>query len=192
MTAMSSPGPEPSANELLGELIDLVRATDDEARAARRTARRAERNRIGMLYIHSLAALAIAPLFAVAAIDSPAFAAMRQIPGAPYSVAVVLGIGGILLSVSAAGGHRMVAFAGLGLLAAWYATMAVTFALSAAVWSAGHHPDSLTEAVELLIADTRGKPSVYAVPLYAHFCAVMVRHMMTLRGKVLDDRALES
>lgn len=193
MTAMSVPaGESPASAELLGELISLVRDTDRAARVAERDARRSEKNRVGMLYIHSMAAISIAPLFAVANIDTPAFTVMRMVPGAPYSTAALLGVGGIVLGMSAAGAHRRAAFTGLTLLALWYATMALTFAASAGTWTLAQHPESLTQALAFLVGDTPGKPSVYAVPLYAHLSAVMVRHMVTLRGKALDERALET
>lgn len=194
MTAWSTPDalPEPPGGQLLGELIALVRDTDNAARTAQREARRNEKNRVGMLYIHSLSAIVIAPLFAITNLDTPAFAVMRSVPGTPYSTAALLGIGGMVLGFSAAGANRRAAFTGLALLACWYATMAVTFAASAAVWTYEQNPASLSEAFAFLAGDTRGKPSVYAVPLYAHLSAIMVRHMITLRGKALDARALET
>lgn len=182
---------DPVGGELLGELISLVRNTESAARTAQRDARRSEKNRVGMLYIHSLAAVTIAPLFATSNLDSAAFTVMRSVPGAPYSTAALLGVGGIVLGLSAAGAHRVMAFWGLSLISAWYMAMAVTFTASAAVWTIDQDPVSLTAAFDLIMGDTPRKPSVYAIPLYGHLSAVMIRHMITLRGKALDARALE-
>lgn len=135
--------------------------------------------RSNLLWVHSVAALLIAPLLVATGregIQGPAFALLRQLPGMPGSVASLIGTGGFVLGVGAILGSRPVQIVGLSLLGVFYATLALGF--SGAIWL--YFTDGLT-----------AKPTLYAPVLYLHLTVIMFVHMAGLlrrgRGGRDDD-----
>lgn len=198
MTAyLSQPTGHPGdvGDSLLQQVLDSVRETERGARTARRNARRNERNRIGMLTIHGRWGVAIAatfPLIGQVGMAGPSWDLARKVPGAPYTMAGVLGAGAIVLMCSARGKHRVAAFIGLVLMGAFYATMALSFGGAFLHWLIQAHPTSPLRVLEIAVSEDRAKPTPYAGLLYAHWANVMIKHIITLSRLASDDRHPES
>ncbi|MFC8617756.1 hypothetical protein ACFT9M_15275 [Micromonospora purpureochromogenes] len=92
-------------------------------------ARRSESNRLSLLHLHAAAACYIAPGFALiseAPRQTPTFALVRLIPGAPVSLAVLFGVGGLILGIATIRRRPRWEIAGLSLMLAWYVIVAGT------------------------------------------------------------------
>ncbi len=157
--------------DAIDALANTLDALDVHLRHSDATVRRSERNRLSMLHIHALAAMVVAPLFAAIGrqgMTGPTWAVIRLIPGAPFTLAVLLFGGGATLAVATA--YRAVWWEMLGLwiLLCWYATISVSFALALGQWLIAGMPAG------------PGKPSTYAPALYGHFVAIMGVHLRTL------------
>jgi hypothetical protein len=155
--------------ETIDALARTLDALDEHLRDSDAVVRRSERNRLSLLHVHALAAVVIAPLFALLGRDGmagPSWAVARFIPGAPYTLAVLLGIGGVILGVAT--WYRRVGWelVGLWVLMCWYATIAASFAGAVLVWFAEGRPPQ--------------RPSFYAAAVYAHIGIVLWVHRMTL------------
>lgn len=163
-------GSEDDGYNPVDRLADLIDALDDHVRAAESTVRRSEGNRIGILYVHALFAVAIGPAFAAIGkhgMAGPIWRAMRDIPGAPYSLGAVMFTGGVILTIATTLRNRAWEIIGLIMLVVWYGTVAVTFGASIALWLVGGR--------------TGTQPGFYAPLVYLHFMAIMLVHCWTLR-----------
>lgn len=151
----------------LAAILDSIDAT---TRVTTGKLRSNERNRLGLLVVHGIAAMLIAPLFITVTtmMTAPTWVVLRQIPGAPYSLAAILGIGGIILLPATVVRAKKWEIAGLTLIFVWYSTMAVGFAGAVFVWAATGR-------------DTTTRPSLYPSLVYAHLAIVMAVHLATLR-----------
>lgn len=157
-------------------LADLIDALDDHVRAAETTVRRSEGNRIGILYVHALFAVAIGPAFAAIGkegMNGPIWRAMRDLPGAPYSLGAIMFLGGIILTIATTLRSRLWEIVGLCLLVVWYGTVAVTFGASILLWAIGGRQGM--------------QPGFYAPLVYLHFLAIMLVHCWTLRKMMRGD-----
>ncbi len=154
-------------------LADLIDALDDHVHAAERAVRRSEGNRIGILYVHAVYALLIAPAFAAIGEEGmagPIWAVLRLLPGAPYSLAAVMFTGGVILSVATTLRNRVWELVGLLLLMIWYAVVAGSFGTAMLVWVA--------------TGGTGPRPAPYAPLVYSHFLTIMLVHCWTLRKMI--------
>jgi hypothetical protein len=161
-------------------LADLIDALDDHVRAAETTVQRSEGNRIGILYVHALFAVAIGPAFAAIGkqgMNGPIWRAMRDLPGAPYSLGAIMFLGGIILTVATTLRSRLWEIVGLCLLVVWYGTVAVTFGASILLWAIGGRQGT--------------QPGFYAPLVYLHFLAIMLVHCWTLRKMMRGDARRE-
>lgn len=163
------------ADNAVDRLADLFDAMETHVKSADRAVRRSEGNRIGILYVHAVYALLIAPAFAALGrkgMTGTIWAVMRQIPGAPYSLAMVMFLGGLVLTVATTFRSRPWEIAGLALLILWYGTVAASFAAAIMMW---------------VFSDHRApQPSLYAPLVYSHFLTIMLVHCYTLRRMLRD------
>jgi hypothetical protein len=153
------------------EMAGLLDALDDHLRDSDIRVRRSEGNRLSLLHLHAAAALYIAPLFAAMGRDGmtgPAWALVRMIPGAPYTLAVLFGAGGLILGTATWFRAPRWEILGLCMLLAWYLTIAISFAGALLMWLGGAFPPSTP------------KPAPYAHGVYLHLSAVMTVHLVTL------------
>lgn len=167
MTAMAYDQEDPVAR-----LAAWLQAMDVTGRDTTAKLRSNEKNRLGLLLVHGVFALAVAPGFAYQlsqphGMDSASFAPFRHIPGAPYTLAFILGLGGAILIPATIARHRMWEMTGLVLLMAWYGAMALCFAVAFLPWAYG-------------TADPAAMPSTYASQVYFHFLTIMAVHVRTL------------
>ncbi len=160
---MSPPDPVDRLRDTIGHVERYI--TDMQEQGQR--ARRSEANRLALLAMHGIAATVIAPLFALSPLNGPAWVITRQIPGAPWTLAALLGAGGLTLLVSVSKRALRWEIAGLVLLACWYLTMAVGFAAAIGVWLTTGRPEP--------------RPGLYAPMVYLHLFSVMSIHVYTLR-----------
>lgn len=157
-------------------LADLIDALDMHVRAADSSIRRSEGNRIGILYVHALFAVMIGPAFAAIGkngMAGPIWRAMRDFPGAPYSLGMVMFAGGVILTIATTLRNRPWEIVGLVLLVFWYCTVAVTFGASIVLW--------------FVEGRTGQQPGFYAPLVYCHFMAIMLVHCWTLRKMMRSD-----
>jgi hypothetical protein len=172
VTAWGRRGDDPAS-----ALADILDALDNNLRLTKATAKRSEKNRLRMLYVHGAAAVIIAPLFlaysSATGLTSASWNLLRSLPGAPTSVAAWLFVGGIVAMLGTAARHTGVACVGLALLACWYLSFAATFTYAAwEWWRAGANESTM--------------PALYAGPVYSHFAAIMLVHLVTalrMRGR---------
>lgn len=150
-------------------LAHALDALDNRIQTSDATVRRSERNRLSLLHVHALFAVIIAPLFALLGRDGmngPSWIIARLIPGAPYTLAVLLGIGGVILGVAT--WYRRVGWEliGLWVLMSWYTIIAVSFAGALLWWLTG--------------GQSGPRPSPYPAAVYTHVCVILGIHQMTL------------
>lgn len=150
-------------------LAETLDALDEHLRDSDAKARRSERNRLSMLHVHAGFAMYIGPFFALVGRDGmrgPTWAVVRQIPGAPYTLGVLLFVGGAILAVAT--WYRRVPWeiTGLCILLTWYLTIALSFGLGVLGWYAGWLDGP--------------RPAPYAHGVYLHFAAIMAVHWRTL------------
>lgn len=153
-------------------LAEWLAAVDVAGRDSAHRLRRSERNRIGLLLVHGMFALVVAPLFAAqlgapGGMSSPSFALLRAVPGAPYSLAFLLGLGGAILVPATIARHRPWEMTGLGLLIAWYGLLAAALLLAFIPWAMAGSPSA-------------SRPSLFGPAFYAHFATIMAVHLRTL------------
>lgn len=155
--------------DTIDALARTLDALDDHLRLSDATVRREQRNRLGLLHVHAAAAVVIAPLFAALGPDGmtgATWAVARLIPGAPYTLAALLMVGGVILGTAT--WYRRVGWelVGLWVLMSWYAIIAVSFGGAVLLWFADGRPPQ--------------RPSFYAPAVYAHVGVILWVHRMTL------------
>ncbi|MEU3452194.1 hypothetical protein ABZ671_00925 [Micromonospora sp. NPDC006766] len=166
---MTGPGPAAGLNAL-DQFAATLDALDAHLTAAGTAMRRSEHNRLSLLHLHAAAAAVVAPLFASigqAGMQGPSWTIIRHIPAAPYSLAVLLGVGGVILGVATWFRHRSAEMVGLGLLLAWYVIIAGSFGGAVLLWLADGSPPG-------------PRPPAYPAGVYAHLAVIMAVHLRTL------------
>jgi hypothetical protein len=154
MTAVPMAGAGDNGNDPVSALADLFDVMDGRIRKTDALARRSESNRLSILYVHALFALLIAPTFAALGkegMTSSIWALIKQMPGTPGSLALIMFLGGLILAI----------------LIMWYGTISFSFAVGIIVW--------------LLGGGDGPRPGLYAPLVYAHFAVIMLVHCNTLR-----------
>ncbi len=172
MTA--APMPSGAGNDPVGALADLIDALDDHMRTSEADKRRAEGNRISILYVHALFALMIAPAFAALGrkgMSGPIWVLIKSMPGTPGSLALIMFLGGLILAIATTLRDRVWEMVGLGFLIMWYGAISFSFAVAVLVWIIGGGPGP--------------RPGLYAPLIYAHFAVIMLVHCHTLRRMML-------
>lgn len=170
-----------SDEEAIARLASTLDALDDHIRVADATVKRSERNRLSMLHLHALAAVVIGPLFATVGrggMSGAIWVTVRLIPGAPFTLAILLFTGGIILGTATWLRAVRWEMLGLWILLGWYATIALSFGAAVLLWLWHGAPGG------------SAKPSPYAPALYCHFAAVMAVHLRTLRRILRHRRTL--
>jgi hypothetical protein len=161
----------------IGALADVLAAIDGEAKRQGSRLARNEHNRIGLLIVHAIVALIVAPLFmaTAGAFVGPTWDLLKQIPGFPASFIAPLWVGGMILLPATFGRRAGWEIAGLALIYLWYLAMAVGFAFPVINW-----------LIDAAAAARDGKPqpphkpSLYAPVVYAHLAVIMRVHIFTL------------
>ncbi len=160
-------------------MTEMFDSFENFARKAGATEHNAVSYRLNLLWIHATAAILIAPLFAAigqGGMAGPSFEFMRQIPGAPGSVALILGIGGFILGLGCVLRHKRLEIVGLIGLTCWHLLIVTTFGAAVVGWYLDGSPPTRV-------------PAIYAPVLYAHFAVIMVAHMINLiRAQRVDER----
>jgi hypothetical protein len=132
---------------------------------------RLERNRLALLYVHAISAILVCPLFLSYAnatglqLGSWRFA--NHIPGNPYTMAALLGFGGMILLCATISRSIKWAMLGLLLIMGWYTSTCLSFAVASFAFFGG--------------AREGNPPGAYAVIVYAHMSAIMFVHLRTMR-----------
>lgn len=171
----------------IADLAATLAALDQHTHRAGSALRRNERNRIGLLYVHAIAALTIAPLFVASqqVFGSPSWAFLRLIPGFPWTFSALLLVGGLILLPSTIARIRPLEMVALSLLSMWYTILAVGFLLPAVQWGA--------EALPAIAAGDpapSGQPGLYGWAVYGHLSVIMRVHLFTLWRMERERRAL--
>lgn len=148
----------------LGGLLDRL---DRHIAAAGVAAGRDERNRLSLLSVHGAVGVVLAPLFTQVMTTGPSWTVLRHVPGAPDSLAALVGVGGLVLVTATAVRSLRWETVGLVMMIAWYAVMASGFAAAIGVWIAHGRPAATS-------------PALYTPVVYAHVAVVLSVHLRTL------------
>lgn len=138
--------------------------------------RHGTRYRLNLLWIHSFAALIIAPLLSLTGRDGltgPSFAFLRTLPGTPYSLSALLGFGGFVLGMGCIFRFKRVEQVGLALLMMFYLLLGVSLTVPPLQYAFG---------------DATIKPPLYSPVVYAHLAVIMAVHIWALGVRVRDER----
>lgn len=150
-------------------MVDVVSGFERFVTKARSSEGRSLKYRANLLWVHALAAMTMAPLFAAtgkSGMSSPSMAVLREIPGTPTSIAVLLGAGGLVLGLGCIVDLRRLEIVGLVILSMFYLILSVSFAAA---------------GVKFYFFDGVGaKPTIYAPVVYLHLTIIMGVHMGTL------------
>lgn len=172
---MADAAPKPDEDPILA-LCDLIDTIEGHIATTKTSLHRNERNRLNLLTVHAIAALLIAPQFAASAptMVGTTWQWLRHIPWWPYSMACLMGAGGIILLPATFFRARRWEMVGLNMLAAWYLIIAVGFGGPQIPWT-----------LRLLRSMLSGHPqptpiSLYAWNVYGHLSAIMLVHLATL------------
>lgn len=189
MTEQEDPHKDPRADEAVEQLTELLDGIEHRVNSTQRIAVLDERNRITLLFGHAIFAMLVVPGFILLSrtgMSSPSFVVLRYIPGAPYSLAGLIGVAGLVLAISTYHRNRHGEFYALGGLLIWYAMFSVSLIAAIAVW--------VTPAIEVggfagftKHLDWRRAPAIYAPVVYAHLAYAMGGHMRTLWKRGLDQ-----
>lgn len=135
------------------------------------------RYRLNLLWIHAFAALLVAPALSLTGRDGmtgPSFAFLRTLPGTPYSLSTVIGLGGLILGMGCVFRHKIIEQVGLSLLFLFYLCMTISLAVPALDW---------------LVHGGPVKPPMYGPVIYLHLTVIMAVHVWALMIRVRDERA---
>lgn len=172
MTAVPS---DDRDRDLIGDLAAVLDGLAGHVARADGQARRSESNRLTLLHVHAAAALLIGVTFATVNLSGSAWAVVRLIPGAPWSLAGLIASGGLLLGVSTVRRCKRTEIVALSVLATWYAIMAVSFGGSIVLWYAANPPSG-------------PRPALYPPVVYAHLAVIMLVHVWTLSRMRRSDQ----
>jgi uncharacterized membrane protein len=176
------PGDPDRADEAVHQLTDLLDGIQHRVDSSHKIAGIDERNRLTLLFGHAIFAMLVMPGFALlskTSMSSPSFVALRHIPSAPYSLAVWIGLAGLVLAVATLHRNRRAEFWALTGLLLWYVTFSVSLIAAIAVWAAPTiEAYGLAHTVDHL--DWGHAPAIYAPVVYAHLAYAMAGHMHTL------------
>lgn len=139
--------------------------------------RHGTRYRLNLLWIHAFAALLVAPAMSLTGRDGltgPSFVFLRTLPGTPYSLSTVIGLGGLILGLGCVFRHKIVEQVGLGLLLVFYLCMTISLAVPGIGW---------------LLHRGSVKPPMYGPVIYLHLTVIMAVHIWALMIRVRDERA---
>src|ERR1043165_2771742 len=103
--------PDPREEDALNQLTELLDGIEERVESGHRIAVLDERNRITLLFGHAIFAILVAPGFAMitkTSMSSPSFVLVRNVPGAPYSFAVWIGLAGLGLAIATRSEERRV------------------------------------------------------------------------------------
>lgn len=165
------------ANNALDRMTDVVDSLGEYVLITTDRARHGTRYRLNLLWVHSVAALMMAPLFMATGregMTGPSFSFLRSLPGSPYSVGIILMAGGLIVGMGCIFRAKLVEAIGLILLAIFYITLAITFAVPPTRW---------------LIGEQLIKPPLYGPVLYGHLTVIMALHIRGLLTSLRDDQA---
>ncbi len=158
----------------IDELATLLAGLDRHTTLAAATTKRYESNRLALLYLHSLMAVLTAPLFSfhgwATGFRGASFQVVRMIPHPEITLPVVLGIGGLVLTLGTAAQARRVAIIGLSCVLCWYVTIATSIAYSTFIWLAKGAP----------LAPSSALPAGYAAVVYAAYTGMLIVHLRSL------------
>jgi hypothetical protein len=150
-------------------MLDVVNGFEKFVTRASSSEGKSLRYRANLLWVHALAAMTMAPLFSATGKEgmlSPNFEILRQFPGAPVSIAVFLGAGGLVLGLGCVLNVRRMEITGLIALMGFYLLLAISF---------------LASGIRYFLLDLSGpKPAIYAPVVYLHLSIIMAVHMSTL------------
>lgn len=131
------------------------------------------RYRLNLLWIHSFAAVLMAPLISLTGQDGlngPSLSFIKSLPGSPYSLSAILGAGGLVLGWGCIFRLKRVEMTGLVGLACFYLLFGMSLAVPPIRW---------------VLGDVQMKPPLYATIVYLHLTVIMLMH---IRGLVLAQR----
>jgi hypothetical protein len=164
--------------DAVGALAEVLSAIDAEGRRQHKRLADNEHNRIGLLVIHALVALAVPPFFVYTSFTGPTWEAIRELPGFPYTFITPMWVGGMILLPATFARRQVAEIVGLALIYVWYMAMAVGFSVPVVTYMyasvRGHEPTA--------------KPSLYAPLVYFHLAIIMRVHITTLRRFRRDHR----
>lgn len=178
------------AEETAQQIANLLDGIERRVKTNQRIASLDERNRLTLLFGHAVFAMLVVPglaLLSKSGMASPSFAIVRQVPGAPYSLAIWIGLAGFCLAVTTIYRHRTGEFYALAGLFTWYVLFSVSLIAAIATWVApaieaagvAHFPGHL---------DWGHAPALYAPVVYSHLAYAMAGHMRTLWKKGLRNQ----
>lgn len=144
--------------EIVDEFADIMHGAD-------KTVWRFVHYRHELLWVHGIASMLMAWALAgtgKGALRGPSFILIRMIPGAPGSLAVMLGLGGFLICVGLIFEIFAVKRVGLLMLGLFYLTIALSLSVPIFLWATGQLPM---------------KPVLYPPILYLHMAAIIAVHI---------------
>lgn len=163
--------PHEEAADVMAQILDgfteYVQRADSQIKGGKRY-------RLSLLWVHSFAALIMAPAFNALGEDGMVGGTwfyLRLLPGMPTTLALILAIGGLVLGIGCVLRHRTWEAVGVSFLALFYVTMAIGFGLSVLAYYTGDLPGT--------------KPATYAPILYFHITIIMIVHFGTLTKMIL-------
>lgn len=131
--------------------------------------RKTTRSRLSLLHIHSITAILVG-LGVIAngqeAIQTPAYVAVRAIPGAPMTVGLVLVALGVVLGVATLARHIPTEIVALIGMAFWYLLWATSFLYAVIAWN-----------VDPSVGQ---KPSYQGMFAYYGWAALLIAHIKVL------------
>jgi hypothetical protein len=144
--------------EIVDDFADIMRGAD-------KTVWRFVHYRHELLWIHGICSMLMAWALAGTgrdALRSPYFILVRLIPGAPGSLAALLGLGGAIICIGLIFESFPVKRIGLAMLALFYLVIAASLAFPIFLWLTGRFPM---------------KPVLYSPILYLHMALIMLVHI---------------
>lgn len=163
------------ALDAVDQMVDIVDGLEDYILHSDTVKRHGTRYRLNLLWVHAFAALCMAPLLAATGRDGmtgPSFAFLRTVPGAPFSIAVILGVGGLILGLGCVFRAKRTEIAGLLCLGMFYVLFGASFTVVPVRW---------------LLEEQATKPPLYSPIVYGHLAVIMIMHIRALITALRDD-----
>lgn len=170
----------------VGALADMLDQIDVSINRTHRRAKSDEKARLNMLKVHGGWAIVVGLLFAANGKEGttgPIYQFLRWIPGFPYSLALLLLAGGLILLPATILRHRPAEMIGASILALWYGTISLGFGIPVLIWSA-HAAANWSADLPL----PPGRPGMHGPGVYGHFCNVLLVHLVVLWRRERDAR----